>query len=68
MIAKLNNLDFLTLPVLDETGYTGNIDIEFNGKLIDWAGLKQDLKSNELDLVETVRELEVFVLTEKEKN
>jgi thiol-disulfide isomerase/thioredoxin len=68
VITKLNNLDFISLPVLDETGYTGNIDIEFKGKLIDWAGLKQDLKSNELDLIETERELEVFVLTEKKMN
>jgi hypothetical protein len=55
-------------PVFDETGYTGNIDMEFT--LDSWqdiSSLRRALQSYGLDLKEEEREVEVFVLTEKDK-
>lgn len=53
-------------PTFDETGYTGNVDMDFI--LSSWQDIpavRKALQSYGLDLKEEERELEVFVLTEK---
>ena len=76
---KLHNMELSNLvwkmnqfygnpPVFDETGYTGNIDMEFKlGSWQDIPAVREALQSYGLDLKEEERELEVFVLTEKDK-
>lgn len=61
----LNRISWITMPVFDETGYTGNIDIEFTTEYTDLKSLREALKKFDLDLQEEERELEMFVLTEK---
>lgn len=54
----------LPTPIIDETEYTGNIDIDIEAKLNDLKAVKKELKRYGLDLVEEEREIEVLVLTE----
>jgi hypothetical protein len=54
-------------PVLDETGYSRmhQIDIKINAGINDYKGICAALQKHGLDLIETERELEYFILTEK---
>lgn len=66
LVSKLNTLPFYKFPVIDETGYTKNIDISFKSGLSDSKEIHKDLKKWGLDLIEVKRELEMFVLYDKE--
>lgn len=68
IVWKLNQF-YGNPPVFDETGYKGNVDMEF--KLKSWQDIpsvRKVLQSYGLDLKDEERELEVFVLTEKKQN
>jgi thiol-disulfide isomerase/thioredoxin len=66
LVAGLSRIVTEGLPILDETGYTGKIDIDFGRSSIhDLNSIKKCLSKYELDLILVERELEMFVLTEK---
>jgi hypothetical protein len=51
------------IPVLDETGYKGKINIDLHSDLTNIASLRIELKSYGFDLIKEKRELEFFTLT-----
>ena len=73
-ISKLHNVSDLVWklnqyrgnpPVIDETGYTGSLDLEL--KISSWKDIpavRGELSKYGIDLIEAERELEVFVITE----
>jgi thiol-disulfide isomerase/thioredoxin len=64
MVNRLNSEESILLPVIDETRYRGNIDIQLSASA-DINTLKQELRRYGLDLVETVCPLYMFILTDK---
>jgi thiol-disulfide isomerase/thioredoxin len=54
-------------PVLDETNYTGKIEIAFEKFPVNINELRKELQRYDLDLVEEEREIEVFVVRDKIK-
>lgn len=64
-ILNLINSDTLTnLPIIDETGYTDNADIEISG-VKDLESLKKELNRYDLDLIPVKRSLNMFVIKDK---
>lgn len=64
-LLNLINSDTLSkLPIIDETDYTGNVDIEISG-IKDIEGLKKELNRYDLDLIPAKRSLNMFVLKDK---
>ncbi len=60
----LVNLDLLGKypPFVDETGYTGKLNInKFDGTI---AGLRKEMQRHNLDLIEAEREIEVMVISD----
>jgi thiol-disulfide isomerase/thioredoxin len=53
------------LPIINETGYKGNVDLKFAGNLEDLSILKKELRNYNLDLIEVEREVELFVISKK---
>ena len=64
LAAQINALDIIKIPVLNETGYTTNIDIDLSGNP-DFQTLKRELKTYDLELIEAVREIDFFVITDQ---
>lgn len=64
LVKRLNSLDDLTLPVIDETEYTGNVDLVFSGKT-DLVSLSNELAAYQLELKREYRNLNMFVLSDK---
>ncbi|WP_051759834.1 TlpA family protein disulfide reductase [Pedobacter antarcticus] len=50
--------------IIDETGYTDNVDIEISG-VRDLASLKKELNRYDLDLIPAKRSLNMFVIKDK---
>ena len=55
----------LTAPFLNETNYTGKINISFEKFPSSLAELKAELHRYDLDLIEAEREIDVFVVKDK---
>jgi len=55
---------FVGLPIVDETGYDGNVDIEVS-EVKDLASLKKELNRYDLDLIPAKRVLNMFVIKDK---
>lgn len=64
LLIRLNDVKGINLPIVDETHYNGNIDLEFSGNT-DLESIKKSLKSYGLILTEGERNLEVFVIGDK---
>lgn len=64
LVVRLNSRSEISLPVVDETGFSENVDLEFSGSL-DVDTLKGDLQAHGLDLVESYRLLNMFILEDK---
>jgi thiol-disulfide isomerase/thioredoxin len=64
MVNRLNSEESILLPVIDQTHYKGKIDIRLSASG-DINTLKDELRSYGLDLVETVRPMYMFILTDK---
>lgn len=64
LLNNLNAVPFITLPLVDETGYTTNIDLKM-GAISDMLSLRKELLKYDLDLVETERELDMLVIKDK---
>ncbi|WP_343702882.1 thioredoxin domain-containing protein [Chitinophaga sp.] len=54
------------LPIVDETGYKGRIDIRFSGPVQDIPGLRIELAKYGLQLVEKKGVIDMFVIRNKE--
>lgn len=65
LIRRLNNVDSIKFPVIDETNYSGDVDIFINADFDDFNALREELKQYSLDLIEIEKILDVFVLREK---
>lgn len=64
LITRLNALKDIKVPVTDESGYTGKVDLEFSGST-DLETLKKELNAYGLDLKEEYRSLNMFILADK---
>ncbi len=51
--------------IVDETGYTGPVDLTFSCPLDDLPALKKELHQYGLDLIHTQKKLRVFIISEK---
>lgn len=65
LVARLNQLEALPLPVIDETNYSENIDIIIKSGFKNISTLRKELKRYGLCLIEVERELKMFVLSDK---
>jgi thiol-disulfide isomerase/thioredoxin len=54
-----------SMPIVDGTGYTGNIDIRFQSDLSNLSFLRKELRSFDLDLVEEVCEINMLIIRNK---
>jgi thiol-disulfide isomerase/thioredoxin len=64
LVNELNSLKSIPLPVLDETGYTGHVDLELSGAT-DLKTLSKELQHYGLTLAREKRCINMFVLTDK---
>ena len=64
LVLRLNKIENIKMPVIDGTGYKGNIDIELPGDFNNINELRKKLKQYNLDLIESERSIDMFVLTE----
>ncbi|MEN5196976.1 TlpA family protein disulfide reductase [Sphingobacterium faecium] len=64
MINMLSDATSIKLPVVDETGYTDNVDLEISG-VKDLASLREELNRYDLDLIDAKRSINMFVLKDK---
>jgi thiol-disulfide isomerase/thioredoxin len=64
LINSLNAVPSVSLPIIDETGYTGNIDLKM-GPISDVGSIRRELSKYDLDLVERERELNMLVIKDK---
>lgn len=62
----LNDSKFTELPVIDETGYNGNIDIQLNAPYTLQSITKQ-LQQQGLSLTPAQRELDIVVVKDKNR-
>ena len=65
MVNMLNGETAINLPVINETGYTGKADIKISG-VSDLKQLQKELSGYGLELSETVRELEMMVVGDRD--
>ena len=58
------SLEDMSLPLafIDESGFTGQVDIQLIGKMSDLPEVRKQLLKYGLDIIETVREMEVLVI------
>lgn len=64
MVNMLNGNTFLKLPVINETGYTGNVDLKIS-EIKSLKQLNKELSNYDLMLVKEERELLMMVISEK---
>ncbi len=64
LLTALNDILSLQMPLVDETGITGKVDIELSGDFTKEI-VNKELSSQGLTLKEAFRELNVFVLKDK---
>jgi len=66
-VSRLNDNSKITLPVIDETDYTENVDLQlpFN---TDLPSLRNALRQQNLDLVESNRQIDMFVIGDKHRS
>jgi hypothetical protein len=63
LVSQLNHyLQHLNKPVIDETGYKGNVDINLDARLSSVDDLRRALKAYDLDLIEKKHDIEVLVI------
>ena len=64
MVNMLNGNSGIDLPVIDETGYTGNVDVKVSG-VRSPDQLRKELADYDLELVEAVKELDMMVIRDR---
>ncbi|WP_242917358.1 TlpA family protein disulfide reductase [Pontibacter liquoris] len=65
LVKQLLSEPGIHLPVLDETGYAGNIDLDLTAALDDLPALRRELRRYHLDLVEAERTIPLLVLRDQ---
>jgi thiol-disulfide isomerase/thioredoxin len=56
--------DITTLPVIDETGYLGKVDLQFSN-FQDLKSIQKELSAYDLELVEVVKDLPMLIVKDK---
>lgn len=64
MLNMLNDDSSFRQPIIDETGYTDNVDIQISD-FSDLENLKKELNTYNLDLIPAKRSLNMFVINDK---
>ena len=64
MVNMLNGESGLDLPIIDETDYTGKVDLKVSG-IRSLEQLIKELAAYDLELVETVKDLEMMVVRDR---
>ncbi|MGJ1417598.1 TlpA family protein disulfide reductase [Sphingobacterium multivorum] len=64
MINMLSDVESIKLPIVDETGYTDNVDLELSG-VKDIVQLKNELNRYDLDLINAKRSINMLVIKDK---
>lgn len=63
LVSQLNHyLQHLNKPVVDDTGYKGNVDINLDARLSSVDDLRKALKAYDLDLIEKKYDIEMLVI------
>ncbi|WP_367866688.1 TlpA family protein disulfide reductase [Pedobacter sp. WC2423] len=65
LLLRISELPFINMPLIDETGYKEPVDIQVL-KRDDLTALRQSLKAYDLELIAGIRELDMFVLRDKD--
>ncbi|GAB3832884.1 hypothetical protein GCM10028895_51210 [Pontibacter rugosus] len=65
LVNQLLSEKTIRLPVVDGTGYAGNVDLDIRAPLSDLPALRRELRRYNLELVEAEREIDVLVLRDK---
>lgn len=55
-------LQYLSTPVIDDTGYKGRVDLSMEADMSNIQSLRKALKAYDLDLAEKTQEIEVLVI------
>ncbi len=66
VVNSMNGFSEIALPIVDETGYTSNIDLQL-GNISTLAQLRKELSRYDLDLVEAQRSLDMLIIRDKTK-
>jgi len=64
MVNMLNGNTAIELPVVDETAYTGRVDLKVSG-VSSLSQLKKELAAYGLDLEESVRDLNMLIVKDR---
>lgn len=64
MLVRLNGNTPFKQPIIDETGYDGNVDIKISA-IEDLESLRKELSRYDLDLIPAKRNLNMFVIKDK---
>ena len=56
--------DVTALPIIDETGYLGKVDLQFSN-FQDLKSIQKELSAYDLELVEVVKELPMLIVKDK---
>ncbi|WP_407532337.1 TlpA family protein disulfide reductase [Elizabethkingia miricola] len=63
-VNSINGIPEIKLPIIDETGYTGNVDLKLLG-ISDSASLSKELSKYDLEIIEADRDINVLVIKDK---
>lgn len=58
-------LQYLPMPIVNDTGYRGRVDLELNADLSDVKSINQELSKYDLQFIEKDKEVEVLVIRDK---
>ncbi|MET4140948.1 TlpA disulfide reductase family protein [Pedobacter sp. UYP1] len=64
MMLRFSDLPFIKIPLIDETNYSSPVDIQIS-KSTNLTDLQKELEKYDLELKEQTRELDMFVLRDK---
>ena len=64
MMLRFSDLPFIKMPLIDETNYSLPVDIQLS-KVTNLTTLQKELEKYDLELKEQIRELDMFVLRDK---
>lgn len=62
---EIKYMQHLPTPVIDQTGYYGTVDIQFEADMSDPEAVRQALQKYDLDLIEKEAEIDVLVIKDK---
>lgn len=68
VLAHFNNLTLqhLKIPIVDNTGYSGKIDLQLNGSMSDLDNLRRELKKYDLALIEKRMPIDMLVFADRQ--